>query len=77
MFVFNKKRFTSDDSQSCIEKHIELCAVKIDTKSSHIDIVCVYRSPTGKYSQFLNLLNSTLKYLYKPNTEFLICGDIM
>jgi hypothetical protein len=46
------------------------------TLTSHIVIICVYRSPAGNFRQFLNTPDITLKHLYKPKTEFLICGDV-
>jgi exonuclease III len=63
-------------SQNCIEKYIELWVAQINSKYCHIVIICIYRSPTGKYSQFLSFLDATLKHLHTPNTKFLICGDV-
>jgi hypothetical protein len=34
------------------------------------------QSPSGDFQQFLRGLDATLKYLYNPKTEFLICDDI-
>jgi hypothetical protein len=67
---------TLDVSQNCIEKYIEHCVAQINSKCCHIVIICIYRSPTGKYNHFLNLLDATLKHLHVPNTKFLICGDV-
>ena len=39
-------------------------------------VLSVYRDLTGDFNQFLTKLDDTLKYLYKPKTEFLLCGDI-
>jgi hypothetical protein len=50
--------------------------VQIDTKSSHIIIICECRSPAGNFRQFLNTVETTLKHLYKPKIEFLMCGDV-
>jgi len=36
----------------------------------------IYRSPAGNFNLFLNLLDATLKHLYKPKMEFLLCGDL-
>ena len=60
----------------CVEKIIEFCVVQIDTKTSHIVIICMYRSPVGNFEQFLSILDTALKYLYRPKTEFIICGDV-
>jgi len=38
-------------------------------------IICIYRSPTGNFTQFIKSLDKTLNHLTKPNTEFIICGD--
>jgi hypothetical protein len=65
-----------DVSHYHFEKIIEFCAVQIDTKTSHIVIICIYRSPVGNFEQFLSILGTALKYLYRPKTGFLICGDV-
>jgi hypothetical protein len=59
-----------------IVRNIEICAVQIEVRLFHVIVICVYRAPSGNFSPFLRLLDSTLKFLYKPRTEFLICGDI-
>jgi hypothetical protein len=38
-------------------------------------VICVYRSPSGDFNQFLRLLDMALLSLNKPATEMLICGD--
>jgi hypothetical protein len=50
--------------------------VQVNTKYSHLIIVCTYRSTSGNLDKFVALLDCTLKHLYRPRTEFLICGDI-
>ena len=47
------KYITLDVSQNRVEKYIELCAVQIDTKSSHIVIICIYKSTQGSTANFL------------------------
>ena len=71
--ITDTENSTFDVSQNCIEKYIELCFAQINSKYCHIVVMSIYRSPTGKYSQFLNLLDETLKHLQIPNTKFLIC----
>jgi exonuclease III len=66
----------SSVSYFCDEKNFETCAVQIQIKGFHIITICIYRSPSGDFGQFLRLLDSTLKSLHKSKTEFLICGDI-
>jgi hypothetical protein len=33
------------------------------------------RSPCGNFEYFVNKLDKVLKLLYKPKSEFIICGD--
>jgi hypothetical protein len=35
----------------------------------------LYRAPVGDFNLFVKDLDDTLKYMYKPKAEFLICGD--
>jgi hypothetical protein len=39
-------------------------------------ILSLYRAPTRDFYRFIKNLDDTLKYLYKPKAEFLICRDI-
>jgi exonuclease III len=69
---FNK----TDISQHSKEQDFEICAIQLETKTSNIIILSLYRAPSGDFYQFLRGLDATLKYLYNPKTECLICGDI-
>jgi hypothetical protein len=66
---------TCDVSQFCIEKTFQVCATQLDLGNYYIIVICIYRSPTGNFFNFLNQLDSTLKYLYNTKTEFIICRD--
>jgi hypothetical protein len=57
------------------EKNIELCAVELSFITSNIILLCIYRSPTGDFNQFIKRLDLTLKNLYKPPYKFTLCGD--
>jgi hypothetical protein len=57
------KYITLDVSQNCIEKNIELCAVQIDTKFSHLVIICIYKSTQGNTANFFNLWRHKYKLL--------------
>jgi hypothetical protein len=59
-----------------VEKILEICAVKFEFNGWGLIVVCLYRSPTGDFCQFLELLEQVLLFLYKPTIEFLVCGDI-
>jgi hypothetical protein len=65
-----------DILHKCREKDLEICAVELETEASKLIDLSIYRAPTGDFNQFLKKLDVTLKYLYKPKTEFIICGDI-
>ena len=39
-------------------------------------IICTDRSPTGNFNRFIKSLDKILNHLTKPNTEFIIRGDI-
>jgi len=49
---------------------------KLENKASKVIVLCIYRAPTGDFNHFLKKLDDTLKYLYKPKAEFILCGDI-
>ena len=63
-------------SHNCREKDLEICAVELETEASKLIVLSVYRARTGDFNQFLKKLDDTFKYLHKPKTEFLLCGDI-
>ena len=49
-----------------VEKEIlELCAIKIDLRECDVIVICLYRSPTGDFYQFLHLLDCMLMHLHK------------
>jgi hypothetical protein len=58
---------TCDVSQFCIVKTFEVCATQLDLGNCYVVIICIYRLPTGNFFNFLNQLDSTLKYLYTTN----------
>jgi hypothetical protein len=62
-------------SEFCDEINIEICAVKITTRKTNIIVLCIYRSPSGNFGHFVNMIDIVLKLLYKPKIEFIICGD--
>jgi hypothetical protein len=64
-----------DLTQYCIEKVIEACAAQIKVGFHSTILLCIYRSPSGNFGEFLEQLDLILEYLYKPKIEFIICGD--
>jgi hypothetical protein len=78
IFVHESLDFNNIDLQkSCIEQDIETCALKIDLSATYVYIICIYRSPTGNYTNFIKGIDDILNQLYKPNIEIIICGDII
>ena len=48
----------------------------LDTSSTSMILCCVYRSPSTKPNNFLNLLEKTLNLLYQQTALLIICGDL-
>jgi exonuclease III len=77
IFVRKDQCFSKIDiSHHCKEQDLEICAIQLETKNMQIIIVSLYRAPSGDFNRFLKRLDTTLKYLYNPKSEFIICGDI-
>jgi exonuclease III len=60
----------------CVEQILDLRAIELETKSTNLRILALYRAPSANFNKFIKRLDTTLKYLYNPKSEFLICGDI-
>jgi exonuclease III len=60
----------------CTEHNLEVCATELETKSSNLRTLALYRDSFANFNQFRERLDATLKYLHNPQSEFLICGDI-
>jgi exonuclease III len=76
IFVRNKVCFSHVDLFNYyVEEILEICAIKLEFNGRGLVIVCLYRSPAGDFYQFLHLLEQALLFLYRPSTEFLVCGD--
>jgi hypothetical protein len=59
-----------------IVKKIEICAIQIESVTNQQIILCVYRSPSGNFHQLFRLFEIMVMSLYRPKTEFVICGDV-
>ena len=57
-------------THKCKEKGLEICAVEIETEASKLIVLNLYRAHAGDFNRFTENLGDTLKYLYKPKTEF-------
>jgi hypothetical protein len=61
---------------NCKEKDLEICATQLEIKTPKLVIFSLYRAPTRGFNQFIKDPFDTLKYLYKPKAEFLVCADM-
>jgi hypothetical protein len=46
------------------------------THRSDLTILSLYIHPSGEFNQFINSVHGSVKYLYNPQSEFVICGNI-
>ena len=77
IFVHDSLPFANINLQEfSLEQDIEICAVNITSPFTRIEIICIYRSPTSNFSQFIKSLDEILSHLTKTSTEFIFCGDI-
>jgi hypothetical protein len=60
----------------CVEKDIEVCAIKLQKPYGQIIVLAIYRAPSGNFNTFLRNLEAILSTWYSNGKQFLICGDI-
>nr|CAI5838007.1 unnamed protein product [Callosobruchus analis] len=65
-----------DLSIYCIEKDFEICGVRLKLYNKSYIVLACYRSPSGDKSIFLSKINIVMDFLYQPNINFILCGDI-
>ena len=76
IYVCNDVAFNCPDlSKYCKEKILEICAVQIENTGKWMVVICLYRSPSHDFKQFLKLLDLAFLSLNNPYMEVLICGD--
>lgn len=67
---------TIDLSKFCQDKHIEVCAVKINSdKYAGTVILNCYRSPCGNVKIFFDNITNVLDILFKTKINLIVCGD--
>jgi hypothetical protein len=77
IYVHIKLKFSNVNlNEFCKEQDLEVCTVKLQLPFGNICILSICRTPSGKFSYFLNGLDAILKSLYSTNLEFNICSDI-
>jgi hypothetical protein len=73
IFVHNSINYSNINlDRFCIDKTIEICAVKLQSAGRIIYIVAVYRAPSGNFLQFLNNLNRVLNTIHISGVEFIV-----
>jgi len=76
IFVSKNIQFQKIDLNKYVkEKDFEVSALNLRVASINLLIICLYRSPTGDYTYFLNQLVLVLNKLYKVSTNIILCGD--
>jgi hypothetical protein len=76
--VIKKNQFNSINlDQYNKEKDIETYALKFKFMSKIVIIICIYRSPMGNFSYFLNQLELILNKVYNPSNEIILCSNLM
>ena len=58
------------------ERHIECCAIKLDSDEIKCCVISVYRPPDGAYGIFFSNLSDALNYCSKVSNILFVCGDI-
>jgi hypothetical protein len=58
------------------DKDLEICAIELETESSVLIILSLYRALTGDFNQCIENQDDALKPMDKSKAEFLICGNV-
>jgi hypothetical protein len=66
----------TDLAKYCIDKHFEVCAVKVKLDSKRFCIITIYRAPIGNIDIFITNLDKILRNVCSPSQVLIICGDI-
>jgi exonuclease III len=76
IFVHEDVHFSNINlSEHCMERDLEITALKVTFKKKSFIILCLYRAPSGDLEYFLDHLEEILLSLYKPKIQFILCGD--
>jgi len=77
IFVHEDLGFSSISlDKYCKEKDTEVCVVMLKITPIQLIILAIYRSPSGKFTNFLKNLDSILNTWHSNKVDFVICGDI-
>ena len=76
IFVHEDVHFSNINlGEHCMEKDLEISALKVTFKKKSFIILCLYRAPSGDLYYFLHHLEEILLSLYNPKIQFILCGD--
>jgi hypothetical protein len=77
IFVQESLRYVSTDLENyCMDKDLEVCAIKIYINAKSACVIAIYRAPSGNFDLFITKLDIILRQLYTCTTEYITCGDI-
>jgi hypothetical protein len=65
----------TDLDRYCIDQYVEICAIQLNAYSSKLCILNVYKSPFGKFNNFIAQLVSVSCTLYNTKMDFILCGN--
>ena len=70
IFVHEDVHFTNIDlSKHCMEKNLEISALKVTFRKKFLIILCLYRAPSGDFEYFIDHLEEILQSLHNPKTH--------
>lgn len=73
---FNNSKFSSITIETqCIERVCEFCIAGLEINKKLYVFVCICRSPSGDFDQFLNILDEILNAVFSPKKFLIFCGD--
>jgi hypothetical protein len=55
-----------------MEKDLEICVLKLNVHMNNFTIICIYRSTTGKFTQFLTHHLIILNDLYQAYSFYVV-----
>jgi len=59
----------------CREKDLEICAIELHLQFYKLCIMTIYRSPTGDFQYFINILEKILSRIENNSNDIILCGD--
>lgn len=75
-FVHNLQFTTLNPDSYFVDQDIEVWALQLVSTFSDICVLVIYRSPMGKFKNFITWLDTIQQLLYTPKLNLITCGDI-